>query len=124
MFNENKTSNLNKALTIIAGVIAVIGTVLYSIYAISSIVEMASLSKEESLAALGIVLVIAFSIYYAIANAISTIISVVAAVLIKKKGQSKKWYNANLIIAILPWVILAVELAVAFIVAANAGFIS
>ena len=124
MFNENKTSTLNKVLTIIAGVIAAASTIFISIYAISGIIEMASATGENNLAGLHMVIIIAFSVYSAIANAFSTIISIVAAINIKKREESKKWYNANLIIAILPWVILVVEFVASYLVATGAGLIS
>ena len=118
MFNQNVTSNKNKILTIISIILYVITASVLTYITLDVIMPVLSGVENAGLGfAFAIVILIIFWIASAIVFLISTILSVISAISIKKEMQSKAVFIVNIIFAILPFVTLSINVALYFITA-------
>lgn len=118
MFNQNATSNKNKILTIISIILYVITAGVLTYITLDVITPVLNGVENADLGfAFALVILIIFWVGSAIVFLISTILSVISAISVKKEMQSKAVFIVNIIFAILPFVTLAVNVALYFITA-------
>ncbi len=111
MFNLNPTTTKNKTLTIISSIIYIVTTAF--LFYITLDVVMPAFTGEENAGiglAFAILALIPFWLGAAVAFLISTILSIVSAISVKKGMQSKIVFIVDIILAILPIITLAISI--------------
>ena len=107
MLNENKTSERNIIFTIIAGAIALVSSILITYPTLDVVIPVFLGNTEGNLGlVVFIIVLIIIGLGVAVANVISTVLSVLSAVSIKKNGESKVIFILDIVIAVLPWLVL------------------
>ena len=107
MLNENKTSKRNIIFTIIAGAIALVSSIFITYPTLDVVIPVFLGNTEGNLGlAVFIIVLIIIGLGVAVANVISTVLSVLSAVSIKKNGESKVIFILDIVIAVLPWLVL------------------
>ena len=107
MLNENKTSKRNIIFTIIAGAIALVSSIFITYPTLDAVMPVFLGNTEGNLGlAVFIIVLIIIGLGVAVANVISTVLSVLSAVSIKKNGESKVIFILDIVIAVLPWLVL------------------